>query len=72
MIIEIELFIVIVMLYFFLDSWNSFLKNETRETKDEVIKMVRNATDHTKVMSWEEPKDETEKASEEVLNKIIK
>lgn len=72
MIIEIELLVVIVLLYFLLDSWNSFLKNETRETKDEVIKMVWNATDHAKVLSWEEPKDKTEETSEETLKKIIK
>jgi len=79
MIIEIELFIIILLLsliclFFqsFREAWNNFITSEEKELEGGFKKIVRNMTDKSKVLKWEEPKDETKQASEEVLKKIIK
>jgi hypothetical protein len=72
MIIEIELLILIVLLFFFLDSWKNFLEHGEREAKGGLLKVIKNLTDESKVMTWEQPKDQTEEASNELLKRITK
>ena len=72
MIIEIELLTIIVLLFLFLDSWNNFLQQGETEIKTGLQKAIKNLTDESKVLSWEEPKDQTEEASKEVLKRITK
>jgi hypothetical protein len=72
MIIELELLAIIIMLWLAFDFWKNFISEEGIKAKDEITRMVRDATNNSKVLSWEEPKDETVKTSEETLKRIIK
>lgn len=72
MIIEFELLAIIIMLWLAFDFWKNFISEEGIKAKDEITRMVRDATNNSKVLSWEEPKDETVKTSEETLKRIIK